>query len=260
MASAGERLEAMRGRAPLVQCITNYVAMQRAADALLAIGASPAMVHDAREAGGFAGIADALTINIGTLSPHWVEGMEAAATGARGPWVLDPVAVGATAFRRETAARLMALKPTAVRGNASEILALSGEAGAGRGADAGDPVEAAESAARALAARSGAVVAVTGETDFVTDGTRAARLTGGSVLMTKATAVGCALTGIAGAFLAGEDDPFEGVIAALASFKAAGAHAAEGADGPGSFMPRFMDALAALDAAAVDGRTARAAA
>jgi len=94
----------------------------------------------------------------------------------------------------------------------------------------------------------------------VTDGTRAARLTGGSVLMTKATAVGCALTGIAGAFLAGEDDPFEGVIAALASFKAAGAGAAEGADGPGSFMPRFMDALAALDAAAVDGRTARAAA
>lgn len=256
---AGRRLAAMRGRAPLVQCITNYVAMQRAADALLALGASPAMVHAEAEAGEFAAIADAVTINIGTLSPHWIGGMEAAAKGARGPWVLDPVAVGATALRREAGARLLALGPAAVRGNASEILALAGAAGAGRGVDAGDPVEAAEAAARGLAARTGAVVAVTGEVDFVTDGARAVRLAGGSALMTRATAVGCSLTCAVGAFLAGEEDRLAGVAAALACFKAAGARAAEVAAGPGSFMPAFLDALSALDAAAVDGVEARAA-
>ncbi|MVX47014.1 hydroxyethylthiazole kinase, partial [Rhodobacter sphaeroides] len=150
MDGCGTYLDTMRREAPLVQCITNFVAMNVVANVLLAAGASPAMVHDAEESGEFAAIAQALTINMGTPSPRWVEGMEAAARGAAAagrPWVLDPVAVGATAFRRGLGARLLALKPTVIRGNASEILALAGAETRGKGADSADPVAAAAAAA-----------------------------------------------------------------------------------------------------------------
>jgi len=123
LARSGALLARLRSEAPLVQCITNGVAMNVAANVLLAAGASPAMVAAPEEAGEFAGYAGAVTINIGTLSSESVAGMEAAAAGAvraGTPWVLDPVAHQATAYRRATIARLMALKPTIIRGNASE--------------------------------------------------------------------------------------------------------------------------------------------
>ncbi len=244
-------LDRLRAQSPLVQCITNYVAMNVAANVLLAAGASPAMVHAAEESGEFAAIAGALTVNIGTLSAGWLDSMKAAAASADKagkPWVLDPVAHFATAFRQQAARDLLALRPTIVRGNASEIMALGGGMSAGQGVDSGDPVERAESAARVLANAQGAVVAVTGPVDFVTDGARAVRIAGGSALMPKVTALGCSLTGLVGAFAAiAPDAPFEATIAALAMFAAAGAAAEEGADGPGSFAVRFLDALHDLD-------------
>lgn len=252
----GALLAEMRARTPLVQCITNFVAMNIAANALLAAGASPAMVHDQRESGEFAAIAGALTINIGTLSPEWLGGMRAAAEAANAagrPWVLDPVACFATDFRRRAAAGLMELGPAIVRGNASEILALGGGAGQGRGADSTDPVAAAEGVAVALARASGAVVAVTGEVDFVTDGARAARVHGGSALMPRVTALGCALTCLVGAFAAARPAaPFEATLAALATFAAAGEAAGRRAEGPGSFGWRFLDALAAVTPGELD--------
>ena len=254
----GTRLAEMRANPPLVQCITNYVAMNIAANVLLAAGASPAMVHAQEEAGEFAAFAGALTVNIGTLSPAWIEGMQAAAISANAagkPWVLDPVAHYATAFRREAVARLLDLRPSVIRGNASEIIALAGGASRGQGVDSRDPVEQAEGSAVDLAKRYGAVVAVTGVVDFVTDGARSARVEGGSALMPQVTALGCSLTCLVGAFVAASPaDPFEATIAALATFAVAGEIAADGADGPGSFSWRFLDALAALDEAVLDTR------
>lgn len=267
----GDALRRLRSSVPLVQNITNYVAMHAAANILLAVGASPAMVHAVEEAGEFAALADALTINIGTLSPAWLQGMLSAAATARShrkPWVLDPVAVGATTLRRDAARQLLALAPTLVRGNASEIMALNalstdapggnGEHTGGRGVDATDTVTAAKQAAVALARRQGCVVAVTGEIDFVTDGRRAAHVANGHVLMPQVTALGCALTGVCGAFLAGGEDPFEATVAALAYYGLAGERAARGADGPGSFLLCFVDALAGLsaDAVSADARIA----
>ncbi|OOY17458.1 hydroxyethylthiazole kinase [Thioclava sp. DLFJ4-1] len=250
MEDPGQYLATMRQTAPLVHNITNYVAMNVMANVLLASGASPAMVHAREEAAEFAGIAQALSINIGTVSPPWAEAMEAAATVARAkdiPWVLDPVAVGATGYRRALGARLVELRPTVIRGNASEILALAGEAGAGKGADATESVATAEGAARALARHSGAVVAVTGAVDFVTDGERAARVANGHAMMPRVTALGCSLTGVVAAFLAGQPR-FEAVIAALAYFGLAGERAGATAQGPGSFQVAFLDALHAIDA------------
>jgi hydroxyethylthiazole kinase len=254
----GNRLVAMRAQRPLVQCITNYVAMNVAANVMLASGASPAMVHAVEEAGEFAGIASALTVNIGTLSSVWLEGMHSAVAGAKAagkPWVLDPVAHFATAFRREAITVLLEQRPTVIRGNASEIIALGGGTSRGQGVDSRDSVEQAEAAAVELARRSGAVVAATGVVDFVTDGERSARVAGGSALMPDVTALGCALTCLVGAFVASDPvDPFEATLAALATYAVAGEAAALGANGPGSFAWRFLDALAAVDGEMLDTR------
>ena len=149
-------LEALRAQAPLVHCITNYVAMNIAANVTLAAGASPAMIHAPEEVADFAPIAGALTINIGTLSTQWVDSMKAAAVAANSanvPWVLDPVAHFATAYRAKVAKDLLTLQPTILRGNASEIIALAGGAGSGKGADSGDSVNDAQSAAEVWACR-----------------------------------------------------------------------------------------------------------
>lgn len=187
---------------PLVHCMTNDVVQTFTANVLLAIGASPAMVIDPDEASQFAAIADALLINVGTLTVERAEAMRAAArsaTQAGKPWTLDPVAVGALTLRTEFCRELLALQPAAVRGNASEIMALAGVSGGGRGVDTTDTAAAALPAAQALARQLNTVVAVTGEVDYVTDGQRIRMVTGGDPLMTRVVGTGCALSAVVAA-------------------------------------------------------------
>ena len=246
---AGQSLTQLREIAPLVQLITNSVSMNIAANTLIALGASPAMVQAPEEAPDFVrDNADALVVNIGTLSMLSATAMSETAQAANKvgkPWIFDPVAVGATSFRREVSEKLLSLKPTIIRANASEIRYLSGSGGAGRGVDARDLISETEGDARKLARKSGAVVAMTGPVDFVTDGDRAARVIGGHALMPKVTALGCALTGVTAAFAA-TAPPFQAAIAALAAYSAAGALAGAGASGPGSFAVAFLDVLYGL--------------
>lgn len=241
-------LTPLRARNPLVHCITNYVAMNIAANVVLAAGASPAMVHAPEEMAEFTPISGALTINIGTLSSPWLQSMRAAAAIANEkgvPWVLDPVAHFISRYRQQAAQDLLAQRPTIVRGNASEIMALAGEAGTGKGADSGDPVEAAEDAARRLAQQFDTVVAVSGPEDLVTDGTRRVRLTGGSAIMPQVTALGCSQTALMGAYAA-IGPAFEAAVHGMAHFKCAGTLAADKAQGPGSFAVHLLDALATV--------------
>jgi hydroxyethylthiazole kinase len=243
-------LARLRDTGPLVHCITNYVAMDVTANALLAIGASPAMVHAREEAADFAGISRALVINIGTLSPPWVEAMEMAvdrAVALGTPWVLDPVGAGATPYRTGVAGDLARRKPTVIRGNASEILTLAGEVGGAKGVDSTRTPEEAREAAAELARSLGCVIAVTGPVDHVTDGTRTLSVHHGHEMMTRVTALGCALAGVTGAFLAVEPDPLHAAAYALAFFGLAGEMAASGSIGPGTLRVRLMDALYILD-------------
>lgn len=247
-ATVQSALAALHREQPLVHCITNYVAMNIAANVVLAAGASPAMVHADEEVADFVPISRALTINLGTLSPAWVSAMQRAAdaaTGADRPWVFDPVAHFVTPYRRDVAQDLMARGPSIIRGNASEILALGGFESAGKGADSGDSVADAQQAANELARAQGCVIAVTGETDFVTDGQRMAQISGGSEIMPKVTALGCSLTALMGGFAA-VVEPLEASVAALAVFAKAGSRAATNAQGPGSFQVAFLDALSQL--------------
>jgi hydroxyethylthiazole kinase len=244
-------VERVRHTAPLVHNITNYVAMDVTANALLAIGASPAMVHAVEEAADFAGISQALVVNVGTLSPAWVEAMrravESIASHGR-PWVLDPVGAGATPYRTEVARELAGMRPSVIRGNASEILALAGASGRPRGVDSVDPAEAALDAAKEMAARWGCVVAVSGATDHVTDGERVVRVRNGHEMMTRVTALGCTATAITGALLAVGLAPMEAAAGALAVLGLCGERAATRAAGPGSLRMHLIDELYTLDA------------
>ena len=257
VAAVAASLAEIRRTAPLVHNITNYVVMNNTANALLALGASPAMVHAADEVEEFVGISRALVVNIGTLSAPWVGAMRTAADRARQlgvPWALDPVGVGATAFRNTVAADLAGRGPAVVRGNASEIMALAGTGARTKGVDSVHGADAAVEAARELARRTGGTVAVTGATDYVTDGARMATLRNGHPLMAKVTGMGCTATAIVGAFLAVEPDPFRAAVHGLTALGVAGEMAAEGSPGPGSLQLRLLDALYTLDEATIAER------
>lgn len=261
-ASVADTLDRLRARGPLVHSITNLVVTNTTANALLAVGASPAMVESAEEAEPFARVADALVVNLGTMTAERARGMHAAASAARQagtPWVLDPVAVGALAFRSRVAVELLAHRPQAIRGNASEILALDallagGDAVAGRGVDAAHATGSALEAAWRLAERSGAVVTVSGQSDLVTDGRRAAGIDNGHPLMTRVTGLGCTATALVGACLAVEPDPFLASVHGMTLIGLAGEIAADRARGPGSLQVELLDALHRLDRATILAR------
>ena len=248
--SVAAALAELRVRRPLIQNITNYVAMTVSANVLLALRASPAMVHAVEEVEDFVAISDALVINIGTLSPCWVDAMGQAAARANAmgkPWVLDPVGCGATPYRTRVAAELAAMGPRIIRGNASEILSLAGAAAAGpKGVDSAARSDDALAAAGALARSSGAVVAVTGATDYATDGTRLVGVESGHAMMPFSTALGCSLSAVTAGF-AVVAKPLEAAVAALAVFGSAGAEAAERCRGPGHLPAELCDALYLLD-------------
>lgn len=244
-------LQAIRREIPLVQNITNAVSMDVVANALLALGASPAMVHAMEEIEEFADLAQALVVNIGTLSSTTVPSMIQAATSMaeKGkPWVLDPVGVGATSYRTRIARDLLAIKPTVLRANASEVLALAGAAsGPTKGVDSSHGSDQAVTAADRLAGEMGVVVAVTGAVDYITDGTRSLEVRNGHPLMTKVTALGCASTAAVAAFCTVEQDPVAAAAQALGAYGLAAERAAVDADGPGSLRWRLLDELSGLN-------------
>ncbi|MGE5690312.1 MAG: hydroxyethylthiazole kinase [Pseudomonadota bacterium] len=258
MTAPGATLRTLRERQPLVHNVTNYVVMNETANALLALGALPVMAHAREEVEEMVGLAGALALNIGTLSPHWVDAMLAAGAAAnvRGiPVVLDPVGAGATRYRTETAKRILdEVDVTVLRGNAGEIATLLGVEAEVRGVESvaasGEPAELAREAARSL----GVVASVTGPVDHVSDGEAVIAVANGDPLLATVTGTGCMSTAITAAFLAVSASALEGAAEALQAFGVAGEDAARVARGPGSFHVALYDALAALDPATLDGR------
>lgn len=253
VAAAGTLLGVLREDPPLTHCITNAVVTGFTANVLLAVGAAPAMVDIVDEAGMFAGVASGLLVNLGTPTPEQrAASLEAVAgaTASGTPWVLDPVAIGALPVRTALAHELVAQRPTAIRGNASEILALAGLSTGGRGVDATDSTDAAVDAATSLADRFGSVVAVSGPVDLLTDGQRVLRIANGHEVLTRVTGGGCALGAVMAAFLGAarptEIDAFTAVAAGNLVYTVAAERAAAVSGGPGSFAVALLDALAAI--------------
>lgn len=254
----------VRRSAPLIHCITNSVVTGFTANVVLALGGSPAMVDLPQEAEIFAGVADAVLINLGTpQADHRAAMLEAAASASSHgkPWVLDPVAVGSLPVRTALAQDLLAYGPTVIRANASEVVALAGFGSGGRGTDSSVPVDDAVDAAAHLVGLTGAVVCISGQVDVIVsapnafDALQVTKVVGGSDLLTKVTGGGCALGAVVAAFLAAEPKHPE-VAAALAhsAYGVAAQKAAELSSGPGSFAVHFLDALSSLTAADVVGQ------
>lgn len=251
----GQTLNALRRRAPLVHNITNLIAMDIATNLLLAVGALPVMIHDAREVRDVVAEADALTINIGTLSASWLEPMVAAARMAVDlgkPWVLDPVGGTLSTHRGEVARRLAHLQPSVIRGNGTEIMALAlNRPPARRGDQRVDSTEALD-AAYELAKATGAVVAVTGAVDYVIDGKSIVAVANGDALIARVAGLDCALTCLVGACCAVSADAMSATVHALAILGLSGELAAAEAQGPASFRVRLIDTLYKLDAATLN--------
>ena len=251
------RVAAVREQTPLVHNITNFVVMNNTANALLALGASPAMVHSLDEVEDFVVMSQALVVNIGTLDSQQIAAcklavMRAGTVGV--PWILDPVGAGATPYRQAAAIALARLRPTVIRGNGSEILTLAQQSGQSRGVDSVHGSSMALGAAQLLAVETGAVVAVTGTVDYVTDGAQVVAIENGHPLMTRVTGLGCSATAVIGAFLAVETDAVMATVAALAAFGVAGEIAGETARWPGSLQVAFLDTLYQLDEATLCSR------
>jgi hydroxyethylthiazole kinase len=232
---AGELLARIRETRPLVHCLTNPVAMELSANLLLAAGAVPSMTYDAAAQPDFVASSRALVVNLGMLEPQRLAAIRAAVAEARRlgrPWLLDPVKVERSQDRLAVARELVEMRPVAVRGNRAEVLALAGEG---------------NEAVTAFAVRHRLTLVTSGPVEHVTDGRGSVAIANGSPLMDRVTAMGCAATALAGAFLAVEPAGFTAMAATMLVMGVAGELAGEEVPGPGSFVPAFLDAVYALD-------------
>ena len=240
-------LNKIRTQTPLIHNLTNYVAMNITANALLSIGASPVMAHALEEVEDMARLSSAVVINIGTLSPAWVEAMKKAIRTAalnNIPVVLDPVGAGATAYRAETARQLLKAGPVAIiRGNASEIRALAQSNSQTRGVDSLETSEAAIEASRQLSRQYGLVVSVSGPVDYIIRDAELIGIANGHHLMPRVTGLGCTATSLTAAFAAVNRDYFQAAAGAMAVMGIAGELAGENCVGPASFQTNFIDWL-----------------
>jgi len=221
---------------PHIHSLTNFVTVNDCANIILSAGGSPSMSLDPREAAEIAGLAKALVINIGTLENEeamYEAGKHCNQLGI--PVILDPVAAGASALRREVCRYMMDhLKFAVIRGNISEIKYLALGTGAKNSViDAstadmitGENLKGTIEMAKALSLRSGAVIVISGKTDIVTDGKRVAILQNGHEIMTKITGTGCMLTALTGTYCgANPNELYEASVAATAAMGIAGERA-----------------------------------
>ncbi|MBR0055816.1 MAG: hydroxyethylthiazole kinase [Kiritimatiellae bacterium] len=257
----------VREKHPLVHNITNYVTVHDVANIILACGGSPIMSDEPEDVEDITSICSALNINIGTLNRRSIEAMFAAGEKAASlghTLLLDPVGAGASRLRTTTALELMAtLKFTCIRGNISEISTLAKGSGTTRGVDAdtADAVTDANLAAKAVfakafAAKTGAVVAITGAIDLVADADRCCAIRNGTPRMGSITGTGCQLSGMTAAFLAANRDaPFAATVAATCAMGLAGEIAKKAllpGEGNATFGNRIIDAISLMDGAALE--------
>lgn len=242
-----KHIQTVKSQSPLVHNITNYVVMNTTANALLAVGASPVMAHAQSEVEDMTTIAHALVVNIGTLDEYWCDAMLKAAQKTHNlgkAWVLDPVGAGATKYRDKVLQNLLQYKPTVIKGNASEIMALAkSNKEVTKGVDSTAASDEATDAAKMLATQYDTIVCITGAKDIIIGNDAQFIIENGDFLMSKVTGMGCTASAITGAFIGVVDDKIEAVTAAMALIGIAGELAAKHAQGPGSLQVQLIDML-----------------
>lgn len=245
-----EALSHIKQHKPFCYGLTNYIAANLSANVLLAVGAGPAIGAALDWQKVFGSHASAVWINAASLMSNTAGEVRQAAQAAHHagvPWVLDPVAVGAGAVEYDRVVQgLLEFRPAAIRGNASELIALAGGEGGGKGVETTLTSQAALPAIQAFSRRLGCITAVSGPTDYITDGERTIFVEGGDARLTQVTGAGCSLGGLIAAFLSTPADPLTAVAAAHAVYAQASERASS-ARGTGSFAVSFLDHLSLLD-------------
>lgn len=254
-------LNRLKNKKPLIHNITNYVTVNDCANILLAIGASPIMADDLKEAADITSIASALVINIGTLNERTIESMIASGKRANElniPVVLDPVGAGASSFRNETTKRILEeIKISVLRGNMSEIKFIAGLECETKGVDASESDLKSDSdegiiVAKSLAKRFNCTVAITGVYDIVSDGEKSLTIENGTKMLSNVTGTGCMTTALVGGYLGAcetKEDLFIAAVSGIVSMGICGEIAEEraGSIGLGSFHMAIIDAVSNLD-------------
>lgn len=241
----------IRKTRPLIHNITNFVVMNLTANALLALGASPIMAHAKKELPELISISNALVINIGTLDDYWIDSIFEAvqlAAEKNKPIVLDPVGAGASKLRTQTALTLLKTKHiTVLRGNASEIMALNQEAISSKGVDSIEKSEQAIVAAKKLSETFHCAVIISGEKDYCVFNNTVLYTDNGTPMMTYVTGMGCTATAMITAFLAVNKNSLMAGFHAMCCMGICGEIAQEKSNGPGTFLPQFLDTLYCID-------------
>ncbi len=257
-------IQTVRTHTPLIHCITNYVTVNDVANILLACGASPIMADDAQEVEEITALCDGLVLNIGTLNSRTIDSMLLAGKRANAlghTVVLDPVGVGASRLRTETAKKLLQqVQFSVIRGNISEISTLCGIDSHTQGVDAApadavteETLEKAIAFAKQFSAQTGAVIAITGAIDIVADSETAYIIRNGHAIMSKVTGTGCMLTAVVAAYCQANPEVLtQAAAAAVAAMGLCGELAYERMQrtplaGTSSFRTFLIDAISRID-------------
>ncbi|MDM5249760.1 MULTISPECIES: hydroxyethylthiazole kinase [unclassified Lysinibacillus] len=240
-------IQNIRKQNPLIHCITNYVVANFQANGLLAIGASPVMADDSHEVEEMVAIASGLLLNIGTLNEQMKESMLLAGKKANAqgiPVVLDPVAAGATSYRKQTVQQLLAeIKFAAIRCNIGELAAIANVDWQQKGVDSGTGSISLEVEAKQIAQLYNCIVIVTGEKDFITDGKQHQWVTGGNSQMTEVTGTGCLLSAICCAAYTAGNEPYYQLVDTLSLYKKVAEQAASATHYIGDFQITILNEL-----------------
>jgi hydroxyethylthiazole kinase len=242
-------LEVVKQQHPLIHHLTNYVTARDCANVVLALGGSPVMADDLSEVAEMVSMASALVINLGTLTNRTIPSMFLAGKKANAekiPVILDPVGAGATSLRTRTAIQyLETVQVQVLRGNFSELKSLLGLKASIRGVESQDETGDRMEIVQLLANRFHCLVAMTGAIDFVTDGTRVAKIANGHSWLTRITGAGCMTSSLIGCFCGVTSEVYQAACAGLLVMGLAGEKAYRTVEsyqqGIGSFQIRLMD-------------------
>ncbi|MTI61705.1 MAG: hydroxyethylthiazole kinase [Firmicutes bacterium] len=237
--------EKIREKKPLIHHITNYITANDSANITLSIGASPVMVDNPAEIKEIIQMADALVLNIGSLSPGQEEVCLKAVELANKrdvPVILDPVGAGAISIRKELVISLLSdYKINIIKGNLAEIKSIIDIPTSVKGVDSEDTMGGAGEAARELAWKYNTITVITGKQDFISDGKSIIIINNGVPILAMLTGTGCMTASLIGAFSAVEGGSLYAAAGGVLTMGIAGQLAARQSAGPGMLRYKLID-------------------
>ncbi len=247
-------LEQVRHQNPVVLTIPNMVTPDKVADGLSAIGASPIMSTAPQEAAEMVKLADAITINLGTIHEEQANEITTILKNNQNqkPMVLDPVAIGASHYRLAFAKQLLQDHHfTVIRGNAGEIAALANVNWHSRGIDSGSGQADLHEIAKTVANKYHCIVVLTGKTDIITDGDNTVINQLSTSYFVTNVGSGDILSSVIAAYLGVSKDYYTAACTATTVFTATGVKAARESSGFGQWQVKFKDELASIKSSEV---------